>query len=658
MVFCVNLKNINRGAAASLLIISGLLVAAVLWGLQQLQTSYSSAQDYYRIRENLSGTWRATIEDYLYSGDGVALDAAIKQLRAIQVDDIPRLSPTLQQQLVPRFITLQKLLDIDMRAAGKMSGDPQAILSNAENDLRSTLAALSALANKKRSPLAGEYLHEASAMSDELVQMIMARERYLQHGDSETRKNLLFHWQQLNNLQKEFVGLAALNIVVERAVDPFDAFLHQEDDKSDDRKPEERSTELRRELGSLLARYVAELDQTDKQIMAAQQSRAEVREQIKAILQQFVGFESELLRDQLHIRNSVRCALFALMIAMLGLCCGLFWLQRRLSVVAIEIGDLLRAMAQGDLGRQLNLRSRIAEIAMLGNSTQTLQHALLDVSHQLDSRSEEVGRASAAVLLAAEELQFSIGAQLQQSTSASNAVSDMFATALAVVNEVTSVQQASRIVEQTLNTGAQNINRAVFGMAELSSDILATDKALADLQNHALNIQSFVDHIQAIADQTNLLALNAAIEAARAGEQGRGFAVVADEVRTLAQRSSHATVEIERLMEKIASAAGALSDVLRRQITRANRAAQEVTSAGGAYAEVVQSVGQIRRTVADISDQAHKQQQAADAVKLFVESVVDAAGHSKIRSEEGVKVAGELSRISRHVSALADRFQH
>lgn len=648
----MNLKNINRGAAASLLIISGLLVAAVLWGLHQLQTTYSAAQDYYRIRENLSGTWRATIEDYLYSGNGVALDAAIKQLNSIQSNDIPRLSPKLQQQLTPRFMTLQKLLDIDMRAAGKMSGDPQAILSNAENDLRSALAALATLTNERRSGLASDYLNKTLAMNDELIQMMIARQRYLQRGDSETKKNLLFHWQQLNKLQKEFAALASLNIFVEKAADPLDALLHQEE-----RKPEERSTELRRELASVLARYVTELDRTDKQLIAAQLSRAEVRNQINAILQKFAGFESELLQDQSNIRNSVRLALFTLMFAVLALCCGLFWLQRRLGVVAIEVGEFLQAMAQGHLRRQLNLRSHIAEIVLLGASTQALQQALLDVSHQLDSRSEEVGRASGAVLHAAEDLQFSIGEQLQQSTSASAAVLDMFSTALSVVNEVASVQQATRVVEQTLDDGAQNINRAVFGMAELSSDITATDKALADLQNHAINIQSFVDHIQAIADQTNLLALNAAIEAARAGEQGRGFAVVADEVRTLAQRSSHATVEIERLMDKIASAASALSEVLRRQIARANRAAQEVTSAGGAYGELVQRVAHIRLAVTDISDQAHKQQQAADAVKLFVEAVVDAAERSKIRSEEGVQVAGELNHISQRVSALANRFQ-
>jgi hypothetical protein len=110
----VNLKTINRGAAASLLLVSALLIAAVLWGLNQLQTTYSIAQDYYPIRENLNGNWRATIEDYLYSGDGIALDAAIKQLETIQHNDIPRLPTALQQRLTPQLTALHKSLDLDI----------------------------------------------------------------------------------------------------------------------------------------------------------------------------------------------------------------------------------------------------------------------------------------------------------------------------------------------------------------------------------------------------------------------------------------------------------------------------------------------------------------------------------------------------------------
>lgn len=649
----MNLKTINRGAAASLLLVSALLIAAVLWGLNQLQTTYSMAQDYYRIRENLNGNWRATIEEYLYSGDGIALDAAIKQLETIRRDDIPRLPPALQQRLTPQLTALHKSLDLDMRAAGKLAGDPQAILSNAENDLRAAIASLAELADKHRSPLTTEYLKKAAAMNSGVAQLIIARQRYLQHGDGEAKKNVLFHWQELNKQQKEFSALPSLNIYVEKLIDPLDAFLHQEQSK-----PSERSIELRAELTSVLTRYASELDRTDKQLLAARLSRANVRNDIQAISQNFSAFEAELLQDQSNIRNGVRIALFTLMFAVLSLCCGLFWLQHRLSEVAVSVGQFLNRLAEGRLQGHLDLHSRIEEIVLLGESVTTLQRALIDVSDQLDSRSEEVAAASGTVLSTAEALQLSIGNQLRQSTSASVVVDDMFSIAGLVVNEVAAVQRTAQVVEHTLDDGVQIINRAVCGMAELSSDIAATDNALAQLQNHAVNIQSFVDHIQAIADQTNLLALNAAIEAARAGEQGRGFAVVADEVRTLAQRSSHATVEIERLMEKIAEAANALSDVLRRQITRANRAAEEVTVAGSAYGELVQSITRIRQAVTDISDQALNQQKAADAVKLFVEGVVGAAEHSRVGSENGVRVAGELNRISERVSALAARFQH
>lgn len=650
----MTLQNLNRWAATCLLAISTALIVVVLWGLQQLQTTYNSAHDYYRIREALSGGLRSTVEDYLRGGDGMQLDTAIKQLQNMTQQDVPILPAALQQQLLPQLVALEKSLNNDLRGAGKLAGDPQALLANAENELRGKISALNTISIERRQSqpaLSSDYLVALSAMSDALAQLIFARERYSSHSNAETSGSITSQLDELNALHKKLLALPSLNVFVESKQDDFDSLGAAE------QKPEERSSELRREIGSILIRYPAELNRTDQMLLTGNNAKSAVRNQIQQLLQYFSEYETNILENQKHIRQKVQFTLFGLVFLVLGLCGGLFWLQHRLSTVALQVGRHLQQLASGDLRGTLNLSSHISEINGLGESTNVLQSSLIELNQELDKRSMEVADASDLVLRSTRELQISIESQVDQGTQALAAVVEMSSTSRSVKTEVSAVVSATKAADATLSEGAKVIHNSVSGMSDLADEIKETIAAITQVQEHAAGIQSFVGNIQSIADQTNLLALNAAIEAARAGEQGRGFAVVADEVRTLARRSGDATLEIERLVEKVNTSALHLSEVLQRQTSSVHKSAAEITTAGVAYSELVRNVLHIRDAVIDIAGLADQQYDAAASVRNFIDGVVGAAEESKAHSQRSVEVGMELNEISRQVSVLAKRFE-
>ena len=650
----MTLQNLNRLAATCLLAISAALIVVVLWGLQQLQTTYNSAHDYYRIRENLSGNWRSSIEGYLREGDSVQLESAIKQLKNIIQQDIPVLPDTLQKNLLPQLTATDQSLNSDLRSAGKLAGDPQALLANAENELRGKLAALSVIAIEKRKSqpaLADEYFVTLLAMQDELAQMVFARARYSVRGGSEIKDSLTLRLDELNTLYKKLQALPPLNVFAEVKHDDFDL------SGDADQNPEERSVELRRDIGSILSRYPAELSHTNKLLLAGNEAKSEVRSRVHILLKNFSDYETNILEDQKRIRQKVQLSLFGLVFLVVVLCGGLFWLQHRLSTLALKVGEFLKQLAGGNLRETLQLRSNISEIKTLNDSTNMLQSSLIELNQALDKRSTQVAGASELVLRSARELQVSIESQLHQGTQALAAVVEMSSASQSVTNEVSAVVSATQAADLTLSEGAKVINKSVSGMSNLADEIKATIAALTQLQGHAAGIHSFVGNIQSIADQTNLLALNAAIEAARAGEQGRGFAVVADEVRTLAKRSGEATREIERLVEKVNASALNLAEVMQRQTSRVHTSANEIMVAGSAYGELVQSVSRIRGAVADIAQLADRQRDSAISVKDFIDEIVGAAAQSKKRSQHSVDVGMELNEISQQVSTLAKRFK-
>ncbi|MFT3929211.1 MAG: methyl-accepting chemotaxis protein [Spongiibacteraceae bacterium] len=649
----MNLRVTNQIASAALLITSATLAAIVLWGLSQLQSTYRSAQMYYQFRESLSGDWRSLIEDYLNSGDSVKLEAGIHKLDEIVANRLQQMPATVQEQLSPRIAALQQTLNVDLRGAGKLAGDPQVLLSNAESELKGKLALLSQLALDKRGAnpgLAISYFSIINEMHELVIETIHGRQRHFQHSSADTQKNMTDHINQLMERQRALAGLASLQIFEKKQAGEFDLL-----DESNT-EPEEKSLEIRREIGSILHRYANDMGRTTEMLAASSSAKSKVRAEIAELLSTLSVLEESITTHQSTIRIRVQIALLSLTGLVLVVCAILFSLQYRLSVVARAVGAQQKKLAAGDLRGSLQLESRIDEINELTQSTQTLQSSLTTLSQDLNTRSAQVGEASQQILRSSQELQASLQNQLTQSRQASRAIGEMTEASRMVANEVTAVVETASAADTTLTSGMQRVERMIEGISAVTAEVSATISVLKELQLHASSIHSFVGNIQAIADQTNLLALNAAIEAARAGEQGRGFAVVADEVRTLAQRSSQATVEIERLIDKVNLSTGHLESAMQKQITSAHQTADEIHAVGEAYRDWGAGVSRIRSAVSGIAERIEQQKQATYSLNNFINDTVVAAQQNNARSQESLAISIHLDQIGGEVRALAQQF--
>lgn len=649
----MNLRAVNQVTSAALILTSIALVAIVFWGLSQLQATYKLAQSYYQFRESLSGDWRSQIEDYLNSGDSVKLDAAVQKLDAITDSQLRDMPVAIQEQLAPRFVSLKQALDVDLRAAGKLAGDPQALLSNDEGELRGKLALLSELAVSKKASnpaLTIAYVTTIAEMQDLLVQTVHGRLRYFIHARAESANGITERVNQLKAKQQLLANYASLQIIAKNDASNFDQL------GADTTENEEKSVEVRRDIASVINRYANDMQRTSDMLIAAGKAKEKVRYQLHELLTILSARESDIAAHQSSIRVKVKVALLTLTALVLAVCGVLFFLQFRLSVVARAVGEHQKKLAAGDLRETFKLHSHIDEVNELTQSTATLQLSLMTLSEGLNERGEQVALASQQILQSSKALQSSLQTQLDHSHQASNAIGDMTDASNRVSDEVSAVVTATNAANITLGSGTRIVERLVDSVTTLTDEVTDTLSALSELQHHTSSIQAFVGNIQSIADQTNLLALNAAIEAARAGQLGRGFAVVADEVRTLAQRSSTATIEIERLIDKVNSSTGQLGKIMQKQMRSAQQTAEEIQAAGASYRDLEGGVAKIRGAVSDIAERTEQQKRAAQSFSDFINDTVIAARESNSRSQESLSISVQLDQIAGQVRALAQQF--
>lgn len=306
------------------------------------------------------------------------------------------------------------------------------------------------------------------------------------------------------------------------------------------------------------------------------------------------------------------------------------------SASRIAQGDLTHAVASGNQDETGQLLSALSD--MQGNLKATVQQ-IADASDQLASAAEELTAVT-------EDSTRGLVRQNDEIQQAATAVNQMTAAVEEVARNAVSTSQVSSETAAEASKGQQQVQQAVSAMTTMTSDITHSTQRVETLAGQIHDITKVLDVIRGIAEQTNLLALNAAIEAARAGEQGRGFAVVADEVRALAHRTQASTSEIETMITQVRAGADEAVQSMAKSQAMAHSTQTLATEAGFALERISEGVSQINERNLVIASAAEEQAQVAREVDRNLVNIQDLSTQTAAGANQTNASSQELSRLA------------
>ncbi|BEU04492.1 aerotaxis receptor [Agarivorans sp. OAG1] len=251
----------------------------------------------------------------------------------------------------------------------------------------------------------------------------------------------------------------------------------------------------------------------------------------------------------------------------------------------------------------------------------------------------------------------SMRTQSSHTTQIATGMNQMSVTVDGVRENVQHTAETTQFLSKTVDEGDQVVADALVTMQQFTSEMASTTEKIKNLAQESQQISSITDTISSIAEQTNLLALNAAIEAARAGEQGRGFAVVADEVRNLAARSQEATKEIQTMLEHLSSGISSSASTIDHNNNSANQALEKVSLSREKFVQITEGVEQINQMSTQIATAASQQSVVANEMASSIESISAQASSTELEGEKLQNNATQINQNSLNLQIQIDELE-
>lgn len=395
--------------------------------------------------------------------------------------------------------------------------------------------------------------------------------------------------------------------------------------------------------------------------VAASDWFATITKKINALKDVENTLSAQVLAQATARRDAAQAATWLVVTLAVGLIAacllGGAWVTRS---IRWPLSRLMERLAEVSETNDLTLRADDAgrdELARLGGGVNRMIDTMRELIGQVGQTSEEVAAAATKVAASSDELLTGSEEQSVQVNQISAAVEQMSASVLEVSRQAGDVATEAERSGQLAQDGRAVVGQTIDGMGEIRGAVSESSAAVAELGRRGEQIGEVIAVINDIADQTNLLALNAAIEAARAGEHGRGFAVVADEVRKLADRTTTATQEIGESIQAIQTGT---ADAVRRMeagTASVQAGSESVDQAGQRLDDIVNSSETLMGRLSSIASSADEQTQATQLVATGIEQINAVSHQTRDGSRQAAQAAGELSRRAEAMRALVSRFR-
>ncbi|HDS1210933.1 TPA: methyl-accepting chemotaxis protein [Shewanella algae] len=604
----MKISTLSLGASALLLLLAALLASLVLWSSEQRQEAELQSQTLQGLQQEFLVDIRANLDKYLASGDAGRLEQARAQLNDIH-DRLPA-----DSQLAQELAQLVTALDGKYRAAGKLAGNPRQLLAHAETEMLDNNKRLADYGDQGLATapqVAHEYLQLSRELPPLVYQLSQLTQDYLLGREQRLKPYLDSTITQLADWHDRLSALPLLGLY--RTVEADEFALGD-----DEPEREEIGESYRAELLSLSSRYAKEVTNTEQQLLDNRQMQDALRADMHKLQQNLLTMAAEQQRRTDKLKHELQLWLY-LALGVLALFAVAYLILQQLRVVKPLqlLNTAFSQLSESNTRERLNI-SRRCETGQIAAHFNALLNRFESEDEQQRQQLARISQSLSALVQKISEMAGSTRETQQVVDQARQQTLELSELAGMVSDSSASLATRAGNTAEQMHQSELEAQQMLEATDSTRTAVAECHQALASLDDSVAAVAGIIDVIGNIAGQTNLLALNAAIEAARAGEQGRGFAVVADEVRSLSSRTQSSLDEIGAILNRL---------------TNANK-----------------SLGQSMDGIAEATD---RQRQRAESLKQLAQEVRQQAFAMASGTQQGTEYAqSQLAHLQSFSSAM------
>lgn len=634
----MKLSSVSRMLTSA--IVGLLILSAVtgIWGWRQLDKPYQITNEFKLFRNTFDIEVRILLERYLASGQADLLQQAEDKLNTLLERRFDWLAEADYAHIQGAISQLQEQVQA-VRAAGKLAANPQALLINNERERAGDIGILVDYAQQAGFQFAEEqtlFLATLGQIGRNLNRLTQQRQAFFEQQDSSQQQALLDLNKQLAEQVAKLEAMPRFGIYKE--VDEFALGATQEAD--------EIGEVGIASLKSLTNRYEKEIANTISLQEQVNQSRDDLNQQILSLQStlELAAQQIGVIKDR--ISSQVRWVMLFTLLMIVVAVSMQAWLQNQTLYYLLRLEQFFAGMLKGNYQQQLETEARFDEARSVNRSANHLQQYLAELINKLDSQAGSVIDASQSMQLVAGSTSELTRQQFAATEQVATAVTELSYSFKEVASNASQASVSANDASEAAQTAKQTLIQATRSSEQLAADLMDVEKVMSRLEQNGNNIRAVLEVIQGVAEQTNLLALNAAIEAARAGEHGRGFAVVADEVRQLASRTTQSTEEIRSIIEQLTVSGTEATTIVTRQSQAAAACAKQTAQASLAIEPAVDAIQTINQINAAIATATQQQTSTVDEIARTTEQI-------KTDSQQVNQHVAEINQAGQSLTAIS-----